>query len=286
MTTAAATTATTAPDTAKRARFANDLQSVYHHLLHILETRVDGHSHRHESAFLGDSLSFREARDYLIGNASALSNGYALANVREPVRTVGSTDRSWDALVAIAQAQLVLVAEVEELLQVDGYTGLTWEYYRADHDGESCQAEDRCQAAAAARKVGRERPAPLACSLHPHQARAHGLKPHPAVRQYPIHPGDQVVNVTGTVGTYQGLRQAGTSRETVAVIWDREQPAPEVKRGLTAAEWALVLDALEGRAQALWLLDGASPENRKAIHGKAEALDALAEKLSQDGVKR
>jgi hypothetical protein len=129
------------------------------------------------------------------------------------------------------------------------------------------------------------RPAPLACSLHPHQARAHGLKPHPAVRQYPIHPGDQVVNVTGTVGTYQGLRQAGTSRETVAVTWDREQPAPEVKRGLTAAEWTRVLRAVESHGQKLWALEPRSAEYQEAITKEAAALDALAEKLSALGVK-
>jgi hypothetical protein len=126
------------------------------------------------------------------------------------------------------------------------------------------------------------RPTPLACSLHTAAAKAHGL----SAATYPIHPGDKVTNITGTVGTYRGLWQAGTKRETVEVQWDKVQPGPEIKRALTAVEWAMVLDAVEGHGSALWQTHGASAAHQDGINAKACALDALAEKLGALGVKR
>lgn len=210
---------------AQRARYASDLQSVYHHILHLLEVRAGGHP-QHESAFWGDSLAFREARDYLIGNASVLSNGYALADTSEPVRTVGSTDRSWAALVTIAQAQLVLVAEVEELLQVDGYTGLTWEAYRSD-SGSMPAGEDRgpsfaerrhldAQAARKARKPRTLDRRPLTRD----EARELGLR-HDDGTLSAIQPGCRIRQHLHTEGTYQGF--LGNS---VSIDWDRKPLPP------------------------------------------------------------
>ena len=129
--------------------------------------------------------------------------------------------------------------------------------------------------------TAKTRPAPLACSLHTAAAKAHGL----SAATYPIHPGDRVENIAGTVGTYRGLWQPGAKRETVQVDWDKVQPAPQVKRGLTAEEWSLVLGALESHAHGLWAVQADSAERQDAIARKALRLENLAEKLAQDGVK-